>query len=31
MPVLVSADILMLLKWYDLAKEEVRVLSEKAI
>jgi hypothetical protein len=31
MPVIVSADALMLLKWYDLAKEELRVLFEKPV
>lgn len=31
MPVVVSAYMLMLLKWHDLAKEEVRVLSERAL
>jgi hypothetical protein len=31
MPVIVPADRLMLLKWHDLAKEKLRVLSEKPI
>lgn len=31
MPVIVSADTLMLLKWHDLAKEELRVLFEKPL
>ena len=31
MPVIVPADILMLLRWHDLAKEELRVLFEKPI
>lgn len=31
MPVVVSADMLMILKWHDLTKEDVRVLSQKAV
>jgi hypothetical protein len=31
MPIIVSADNLMLLKWHDLTKEDLRVLFEKPL